>query len=191
MSTKRLFVSIELPHSVTQCLAELDPGLRGVRWLAPEQMHLPQFSRRGFARSRRSPQEKSDCDRMESVLPSHLRSRDVSRKRPAEYSLDRSRHRASPSFSTAQTGAGRRDPSGTRARSAIVSSAYHHRALSRRVRGINPAFSPRARRFRRRNDSRRVVLPEFQRAYPGRFRLHAGTNRSSPVAAVYDRRFFG
>ena len=40
MSTKRLFVSIELPHSVTQCLAELDPRLRGVRWLAPEQMHL-------------------------------------------------------------------------------------------------------------------------------------------------------
>jgi RNA 2',3'-cyclic 3'-phosphodiesterase len=40
MSTKRLFVSIELPHSVTQCLAELNPRLRGVRWLAPEQMHL-------------------------------------------------------------------------------------------------------------------------------------------------------
>ncbi len=40
MSTKRLFVSIELPHSVTQLLAELDPHLRGVRWLAPEQMHL-------------------------------------------------------------------------------------------------------------------------------------------------------
>jgi 2'-5' RNA ligase len=40
MSTKRLFVSIELPHSITQQLAELDPHLRGVRWLAPEQMHL-------------------------------------------------------------------------------------------------------------------------------------------------------
>ena len=40
MSTKRLFVSLEIPHSVTQCLAELDPHLRGVRWLAPEQMHL-------------------------------------------------------------------------------------------------------------------------------------------------------
>lgn len=40
MSTKRLFVSIELPHSVTQRLAELDSHLRGVRWLAPEQMHL-------------------------------------------------------------------------------------------------------------------------------------------------------
>ena len=40
MSTKRLFVSIELPHSVTEGLAELDPHLRGVRWLAPEQMHL-------------------------------------------------------------------------------------------------------------------------------------------------------
>jgi RNA 2',3'-cyclic 3'-phosphodiesterase len=37
---KRLFVSIELPPSVTQSLSELDPHLRGVRWLAPEQMHL-------------------------------------------------------------------------------------------------------------------------------------------------------
>ena len=40
MSTKRLFVSIELPPSATRRLAELDPHLRGVRWLAPEQMHL-------------------------------------------------------------------------------------------------------------------------------------------------------
>ena len=40
MSTKRLFVSIELPRAITRLLAELDPHLRGVRWLAPEQMHL-------------------------------------------------------------------------------------------------------------------------------------------------------
>jgi 2'-5' RNA ligase len=40
MSTKRLFVSIELSRFLTQRLAELDPHLRGVRWLAPEQMHL-------------------------------------------------------------------------------------------------------------------------------------------------------
>ena len=40
MSAKRLFVSIELPRSIGQRLAELDPHLRGVRWLAPEQMHL-------------------------------------------------------------------------------------------------------------------------------------------------------
>jgi RNA 2',3'-cyclic 3'-phosphodiesterase len=40
MSTKRLFVSLELPHSITQHLAELDPHQRGVLWLAPEQMHL-------------------------------------------------------------------------------------------------------------------------------------------------------
>lgn len=40
MSTKRLFVSIDLPHFVTNRLAELDPHLRGIRWLAPEQMHL-------------------------------------------------------------------------------------------------------------------------------------------------------
>jgi 2'-5' RNA ligase len=40
MSTKRLFVSIELPPSIGRRLTELDPHLRGVRWLAPEQMHL-------------------------------------------------------------------------------------------------------------------------------------------------------
>jgi 2'-5' RNA ligase len=37
---KRLFVSIELPESITQRLAELDPHLHGVRWLEPRQMHL-------------------------------------------------------------------------------------------------------------------------------------------------------
>lgn len=40
MSTKRLFVSLELPPPVAQRLADLDPHLRGVRWLTPEQMHL-------------------------------------------------------------------------------------------------------------------------------------------------------
>ena len=40
MRTKRLFVCIELPDSITEFLAHLDPNLRGVRWLTPEQMHL-------------------------------------------------------------------------------------------------------------------------------------------------------
>jgi 2'-5' RNA ligase len=40
VNAKRLFVSLELPPAVTEHLAELDPHLRGVRWLAPEQMHL-------------------------------------------------------------------------------------------------------------------------------------------------------
>lgn len=40
VSTKRLFVSIELPPAVAQLLANLDPKMRGVRWLGPEQMHL-------------------------------------------------------------------------------------------------------------------------------------------------------
>jgi 2'-5' RNA ligase len=40
MSAKRLFVSIELPESITALLAELDPHLRGVRWVEPKQMHL-------------------------------------------------------------------------------------------------------------------------------------------------------
>ena len=37
---KRLFVSIEVPDSVTTILSGLDPQLRGVRWLQPHQMHL-------------------------------------------------------------------------------------------------------------------------------------------------------
>src|SRR5436190_21720816 len=37
---KRLFVSIELPESITSTLAALDPDLRGVRWLESAQMHL-------------------------------------------------------------------------------------------------------------------------------------------------------
>jgi RNA 2',3'-cyclic 3'-phosphodiesterase len=40
MNAKRLFVSIELPESITKSLAELDPHLRGLRWLEPRQMHL-------------------------------------------------------------------------------------------------------------------------------------------------------
>jgi 2'-5' RNA ligase len=40
LNTKRLFVSIELPKSVTGTLAELDPQIRGVRWLEPRHMHL-------------------------------------------------------------------------------------------------------------------------------------------------------
>lgn len=40
MSTKRLFVGIELPSSVTRLLTNLDSKIRGVRWLGPEQMHL-------------------------------------------------------------------------------------------------------------------------------------------------------
>ena len=40
VASKRLFVSIEVPESVKQTLAGLDPYLSGVRWLEPRQMHL-------------------------------------------------------------------------------------------------------------------------------------------------------
>jgi RNA 2',3'-cyclic 3'-phosphodiesterase len=40
VNAKRLFVSIELPDSISKILAELDPHLSGVRWLKPRQMHL-------------------------------------------------------------------------------------------------------------------------------------------------------
>jgi len=36
----RLFVSLDLPESLRRNLAALDPGIRGVRWLPPEQIHL-------------------------------------------------------------------------------------------------------------------------------------------------------
>jgi len=37
---KRLFVALELPPPTRERLAGLDPGIRGVRWMAAEQMHL-------------------------------------------------------------------------------------------------------------------------------------------------------
>jgi 2'-5' RNA ligase len=40
VNAKRLFVSLELPESVRRGLAELDPHIRGVRWLDQRQMHL-------------------------------------------------------------------------------------------------------------------------------------------------------
>jgi 2'-5' RNA ligase len=38
--SKRLFIGIELPAPIRAELARLDPHIKGVRWLAPEQMHL-------------------------------------------------------------------------------------------------------------------------------------------------------
>lgn len=40
MTSKRLFVAIDLPESTRQSLAALDPHIRGVRWTDPAQMHL-------------------------------------------------------------------------------------------------------------------------------------------------------
>ena len=40
VTSRRLFVAIDLPESTRQLLADLDPELRGVRWTAPEQLHL-------------------------------------------------------------------------------------------------------------------------------------------------------
>jgi RNA 2',3'-cyclic 3'-phosphodiesterase len=36
----RLFVSIDLPPSIEKVLVDLDPRIRGVRWVAGNQMHL-------------------------------------------------------------------------------------------------------------------------------------------------------
>ena len=40
MKAKRLFVAIDLTESIKHFLVDLDPNIRGVRWTAPEQMHL-------------------------------------------------------------------------------------------------------------------------------------------------------
>ena len=40
MRPKRLFVAIDLPEYLRQTLVDLDPHIHGVRWTAPEQMHL-------------------------------------------------------------------------------------------------------------------------------------------------------
>jgi 2'-5' RNA ligase len=40
VGTKRLFVSLEFPATVAAILADLDPGMRGVRWVRAEQVHL-------------------------------------------------------------------------------------------------------------------------------------------------------
>ena len=40
MKPKRLFVAIDFPQSVRWVLVDLDPQIRGVRWIAAEQMHF-------------------------------------------------------------------------------------------------------------------------------------------------------
>ncbi|HEY5894337.1 MAG TPA: RNA 2',3'-cyclic phosphodiesterase [Chthoniobacterales bacterium] len=37
---KRLFIGLELPAACRQALARMDPHMKGLRWLPPEQMHL-------------------------------------------------------------------------------------------------------------------------------------------------------
>jgi 2'-5' RNA ligase len=40
MAGKRLFIAIDLPESTKRLLVDLDPQIRGVRWIEPEKMHL-------------------------------------------------------------------------------------------------------------------------------------------------------
>jgi 2'-5' RNA ligase len=40
VSSKRLFVAIDLPESLQKSLSDLNPRFRGVHWTEPEQMHL-------------------------------------------------------------------------------------------------------------------------------------------------------
>jgi RNA 2',3'-cyclic 3'-phosphodiesterase len=40
VTSKRLFVAIDFPESIRQVLLDLDPKIRGVRWIAPGQIHL-------------------------------------------------------------------------------------------------------------------------------------------------------
>jgi len=38
--SKRLFIAIDIPDALARILGDLNPNLRGVRWLPPEQVHL-------------------------------------------------------------------------------------------------------------------------------------------------------
>ena len=40
MTSKRLFVAIDLPRSIRQLLVDLNPNLPGVRWVGADQLHL-------------------------------------------------------------------------------------------------------------------------------------------------------
>jgi 2'-5' RNA ligase len=40
VKTERLFVAVDLSQTIRQFLIDLDPQIRGVRWVAAEQMHL-------------------------------------------------------------------------------------------------------------------------------------------------------
>jgi 2'-5' RNA ligase len=40
VKARRLFVAIDVPTSIKQILADLDPKIRGVRWTEPVQMHV-------------------------------------------------------------------------------------------------------------------------------------------------------
>jgi RNA 2',3'-cyclic 3'-phosphodiesterase len=40
VKSKRLFIAIDIPDALARTLGDLDPNLRGVRWLPPEQVHL-------------------------------------------------------------------------------------------------------------------------------------------------------
>jgi len=40
VKARRLFVAIDVPQSIRKLLLDLDPQIRGVRWVAAEQMHL-------------------------------------------------------------------------------------------------------------------------------------------------------
>jgi RNA 2',3'-cyclic 3'-phosphodiesterase len=40
MNFKRLFVAIDVPDSIQHALVDLDPNIRGVRWVDGNQMHL-------------------------------------------------------------------------------------------------------------------------------------------------------
>jgi RNA 2',3'-cyclic 3'-phosphodiesterase len=40
VTSKRLFIAIDVPEALARTLGDLDPNLRGVRWLPPEDVHL-------------------------------------------------------------------------------------------------------------------------------------------------------
>ena len=61
--SKRLFVAIDLPEPIRQLLAALDPHIRGVRWSAPNEMHLTL----GFFGDVREDVELALCEKLNAI----------------------------------------------------------------------------------------------------------------------------
>ncbi len=153
--SNRLFVAIDLPESMRQLLAGLDPHIRGMRWTDPAQIHLTL----GFfgdvpedieLKLRR----KTQRNPVRSVFSSREWRRLVSAKRRSENHLDRRGQSASASIPNSQARAGGRPRRRDRTGASTLASARHDRALQGCLRAISSKVFESAFRFRCRNDSR-------------------------------------
>ena len=153
--SKRLFVAIDLPESMRQLLAGLDPHIRGMRWTDPAQIHLTL----GFFGDvpediELKLREKLSAIRVRGVFSSCECRRLVFGKRRPENHLDRRGQSASASVSNSQARAGGGPRWRDRTGASSLASARHDRALQGCLCAISSKVFESAFRFRCRNDSR-------------------------------------